>query len=246
MALDSKQIQGFDDDLATLDRRLRAMPAPSDEESGRFCDTMLVLVNAAKDNYGKLRGALTKDDQVHMAWACRNLLEIAIFSKYVLLSPENAAEFAGDRLIDGLQIGVALRKLEEDARKARLSAPDGNHDGLQSQNDPFDADPIIEEFTKQLEDAGVSRRTPLRMNDLAKVVDLKDEYEAMNKLCSKLVHPTAWSLFTADVGSKRFSGASEIIFTCGALYASMVYGEFLPHLRKWGLHHRPQRAERLI
>ena len=49
--------------------------------------------------------------QVTLAWACRNLLEIAVFSKYVLLSEKNAMEFAADRLIDALEIGVTLKKL---------------------------------------------------------------------------------------------------------------------------------------
>lgn len=52
-----------------------------------------------------------------MAWACRNLLEIAIFSRFVLISPEKAKQFTDDRLIDGPEIAKGLRKLEEDARK---------------------------------------------------------------------------------------------------------------------------------
>jgi hypothetical protein len=201
---------------------------------------MLVLVNAAKENYAKLGTALTEDDQVQLSWACRNLLEIAIFSKYVLISAEKATEFADDRLIDALQIGIALKKLEQDARKTRQSLQTKNGDDGQPTPDvSTDADAIIEDYRKQLQEAGVSREKPLRVSDLAKTVGLNDEYEAINKLCSKLVHPTAWSLFTADVGSRRFPGASEILFMCGALYASMVYGDFLPHVKKWGLRHRP-------
>jgi len=208
------------------------MPAPVDEEGGRFCHTMLVLVDAAKDNYAKLREALAEDDQIRMAWACRNLLEIAIFSRYVLISPEKAKQFTDDRLIDDLEIGKALRKLEEDARKNRIASGAGDAlPGLDKPDGPFDADGIIQEFTKKMAEEGVSPRKPLRTSDLAKVVGLQDDYEAMNKVCSKLVHPMAWSLFTAEAGTKRFSGASEIFFMCGALYRSMIYGEFMPHVR---------------
>lgn len=239
MALDPEGIQKLDKQIAMCDAMLRAMPGPTDEEGGRFCHIMLVLVDAAQENYRKLREAFSADNQIGMAWACRNLLEIAIFSKYVLLSPENATEFADDRLIDALQIGIALRKLEQDARKARLSSLGGQKDEFQNEDDPYDADKVIEDFTRQLEIAGVSRRDPLHMSDLAKKVKMDDEYKAMNKVSSKLVHPTAWSLFTAEVGSKRFPGASEIIFMCGALYTSIVYEEFLPHVKKWGLRHMP-------
>lgn len=241
MALNPDEIQKLDEQIATCDATLRAMPGPTDEEGGRFCHIMLVLVDAAQENYRKLREAFSADNQIEMAWACRNLLEIAIFSKYVLISPEKATEFADDRLIDALQIGIALRKLEQDARKARLSSLGGKNDEFQNEDDPYDADKIIADFTRQLEIAGVSRRKPLRVLDLAKIVEMDDEYAAMNKVSSKLVHPTAWSLFTAEARSKHFPGASEIIFMCGALYTSIVYGEFLPHIRKWGLRHGPPR-----
>lgn len=239
MALDPEVIQKLDEQIATCDATLRSMPGPTDEERGRFCHIMLVLVDAAQENYRKLREALTTDNQIELAWACRNLLEIAIFSKYVLISSENATAFADDRLTDALEIGNALKKLEQDARKARLSSLCGKNDGLKNEDDPYDADKIIADFTRQLEIARVSRRKPLRVGDLAKIVELDDEYKAMNKVSSKLVHPTAWSLFTAEVGSKRFPGATEIIFMCGALYTSIVYGGFLPHIRKWGLRHGP-------
>jgi hypothetical protein len=240
MALDPEQIRYYDETLANVDHQLRAMPGPTDEESGRFCHIMLVLVDAARNNYNKLRTAFNQGDQIAMSWACRNLLEVAIFSKYVLISSEKATEFADDRLIDALQIGIALRKLEQDARNTRLAlGPAGEQNGPLNSGDPTDADSIIQDYTKQLEDARVSRRKPLRVGDLACIVGLKDEYEAVNKISSKLVHPTAWSLFTAGAGSRRFPGASEIFFMCGALYVSMAYDEFLPHVRKWGLRHRP-------
>ncbi|MFT4114221.1 DUF5677 domain-containing protein [Silvibacterium sp.] len=237
MELNSENIRKIEEAIAACDRELRAMPGPTDESSGKFCHIMLVLVDAAKKNYRKLREALEVDDQIEMAWACRNLLEIAIFSRYVLISPDNADAFADDRLIDGLEIGIALKKLEQDARTARLSSPGGKQAEFPNSDEPFDADQVITDFTNQLDIAGVTRRKPLSMADLAKTVGLGDEYKAVNKISSKLVHPTAWSLFTAEVGSKRFPGATEIIFMCGALYTLMVYSDFLSHIRQQGLHH---------
>jgi hypothetical protein len=110
------------------------------------------------------------------------------------------------------------------------------------QERPVGADEIIERYTKLLAHEQVSRRRPLKISELARSVGLGDVYEGMNKLCSKLVHPTAWSLFTAEVGSERFPEVTEIFLVYGALYYGMVLAEFLPHVRQWGLRHKPPSA----
>lgn len=176
-----------------------------------------------------------------MAWACRNLLEITVFSKYVLLSEQNAREFAADRLIDAVEIGTALKKLQ-DLINREIAAEGGAVAGQQMQETPVGADQIIDKYTKLLDQERVVRRVPLKMVRLARSVGLGDAYEGMNKLCSKLVHPTAWSLFTAEVGSERFPEVSEIFLVYGAFYYGMVLAEFLPHVRRWGLRHKPSAA----
>jgi hypothetical protein len=47
-----------------------------------------------------------------IAWASRNLLELTVFTKYVLKSGANARRFGDDRLIDGCELIVSLRDLE--------------------------------------------------------------------------------------------------------------------------------------
>jgi hypothetical protein len=50
----------------------------------------------------------------------------------------------------------------------------------------------------------------------------------MNKICSEFVHPTAWSLFTADIGSERFPEARGVFYGCGAQYFAAVFAEIAP------------------
>lgn len=240
MTITPQLIQLWDRSFAACESDLRAIPMPTEEVSGRFYHIMSVLTDAARSNYQLLRQAHHCDDQIMMAWACRNLLEITVFSKYVLLSEQNSSEFAADRLIDAVEIGSVLKKLQELINQ-EIAAEGGAVAGMQIEA-PAGADQIIDKYTKLLDQEQVSRRRPLKMAELARGVGLGDAYEGMNKLCSKLVHPTAWSLFTAEVGSERFPEVSEIFLVYGAWYYSMVLAEFLPHVRQWGLRHKPPTA----
>ena len=68
---------------------------PSDEESGRFFHVVSALSGAATSNYRALRKAYLEDDQTLVAWSCRNLLEIAIFTRFALSSRENRGRVCG-------------------------------------------------------------------------------------------------------------------------------------------------------
>ncbi len=241
MTITPQLIQAWELGFADCEKRLRAIPIPTDEASGTFYHIMSVLTGAAGSNYRELRKAQHLDDQIGMAWACRNLLEIAVYTKYVLLSETNATEFAVDRLIDAVEIGTALKKLQDLINK-EINTEGAPVAGMQIHESPVGADQIIDKYTRMLDQEKVLRRRPLKMPDLARSVGLIEEYEGMNKLCSKLVHPTAWSLFTAEVGSERFPEVSEIFLVYGAKYYTMVLAEFVPHVRQWGLRHKPPTA----
>lgn len=223
MSIEPDLVRKTDDAFRHFDAFTRSL-RPTDEETGRFFHVISALSSATKTNYATLRNAFERDEQTLMAWSCRNLLEIAIFTKFVLCSKVNADEFAADRLIDGLQIGTSLRKLELYLNpKLTISA----------------LDPVIERFAKQMSDEGVTRGTYRNAREIATQVGMLGEYEIINKVCSKFVHPTAWSLFTADMGAERFPEARDIFYGCGAQYFATVCAEIIPHIKKWGLRHRP-------
>jgi len=72
---------------------------------------------------------------------------------------------------------------------------------------------------------GVTRTQFLRIGYLAKQVGLKDEYENLNLVCSKFVHPTAWSLFAFDELPSKLPASGEILFAYGAKYLATVHGD---------------------
>jgi hypothetical protein len=224
MSIEPELMKKTDDAFRHFDAFTRSL-CPTDEETGRFYHIFSALSDATKINYGTLRKAVEDNEHTLMAWSCRNLLELAIFTKFALCSRRNADEFAADRLIDGLQIGTSLKKL------ALHLNPDLTASTF---------DTLIDRFAKQMSDEGITRTKYLSTRQLAEQVGMLEEYDTMNKLCSKFVHPTAWSLFTADIGSDRFPDARDVFYGCGAQYFATVFAEVTLHIKKWGLRHAPE------
>lgn len=96
-------------------------------------------------------------------------------------------------------------------------------------------DAVLDRFQKQLSDEGITRTRYLDLKELATQVGMRETYDIVNKVCSKFVHPTAWSLLTADAGSKRFPEAQYVFYECGAEYFETIIAEIIPHIRQWGL-----------
>src|SRR5579862_4840751 len=65
-----------------------------------------------------LRGLIVECEQLNlgykqsarlMAWACRNLMEISIYTEYALKSEENAHELIEDMLMDTLEVFTSFK-----------------------------------------------------------------------------------------------------------------------------------------
>jgi hypothetical protein len=69
-------------------------------------------VDAAIKKFTELRRGYVTGNLNLIAWASRNLLELMVFTKYVLKSEANARRFGDDRLVDGCELIIALRDLE--------------------------------------------------------------------------------------------------------------------------------------
>ncbi len=83
---------------------LDSLPVPTKAEDGPFYHVVTGISRTAIKNHSLLREARDTDDQEHLAWACRNLLELDVFMKCILISHEKLEEFASYRFIDGIQI----------------------------------------------------------------------------------------------------------------------------------------------
>jgi hypothetical protein len=223
MSIDSDKIARWDKMANELQSFMQAL-VPNTEEEGKFFHVVTAIAGDAIPNYWMLRDAYTKDQQARVAWACRNLLELAVFAEFVVESAANAKEFAEDRLIDGHQIALLLKNLEDceksDEAVSRVA-------------------PIVQKYVQQMKAEHITRTQFHRVETIVKG-DLKKEFSAINRLCSKFVHPTAWSLLIAHQGQDRFPEASEILFVFGTKYFMTVCAAFTPHIRQYGLRPKPQ------
>lgn len=198
-------------------------PEKVTEENGKFHQVVLALCTATESNYEKLRVSYDNADYVFLALTCRNLLEVVIFTHFVLQCKANADEFAADRLIDTADIASSLKNLVSK---------------LQPPGDTTDLDKAIRLCRKQIAEEGVNRDKYLRTSQLATKLNMRSEYDSINTLCSKFVHPTSWSLFNLAEVSTLFPIGRELLFSLGAKYMAMVYAEVRPHIEKYGLRHK--------
>lgn|SRR5665213_166601 len=165
MSIDPKQIARWDEMGNKLESFLKTR-IPATEEEGRFFHIVSAIAGDAIPNYWMLRDAYLKNQQLRVAWACRNLLELAVFSEFVIESANNAKEFAEDRLIDGYQIALLLRTLEDWEKD----------DGAVSY-----VSPIVEEYVQQLNAEHVTRTQFHKVESIAKG-ELKKEFSSINRL----------------------------------------------------------------
>ena len=187
---------------------------PVDEQNGWFFQIVFELMDATLTNYQQLRAGYNESNFPLLAWACRNLLELAIFTKYVLISEVNARRFADDRLIDGCDIITSLRTLELH---------------IDPQSDMTLLDDALARMQAQRAAEGVTAKRFLATGDLADTVGMKEDFTCMNRVCSKLVHPTAWSILAMNKGENCFSQSRQILFSAGVRYGCDLYLEIKAH-----------------
>jgi hypothetical protein len=77
-------VTGVDDSARSFTALINSFPIPTDEETGRFYHITTGLSRTALNNYSLLRRAFDDDAQDYLAWACRSLLEVAVFMHCVL------------------------------------------------------------------------------------------------------------------------------------------------------------------
>jgi hypothetical protein len=180
---------------------------PVDEPNGYFCQIVTELIDASLTNYRQMRVAHVDNNYPLLAWACRNLLELTVFMKYVLISEANARRFGDDRLIDGVELFTALKELEMHYDPATPTIP---------------LDNAIAQMRAQMAAENVTESGHLAVSRLADQVGMAQEFKTMNRVSSKLVHPTAWSVLAVNAETNSFPGAKDILFLWGVGFMAQM------------------------
>lgn len=199
-------------------RSLRVELARSDTEARWYRDLLLCLVNSTLREHLNLKIGYQRSTAV-LSLACRNLLELNILAKYISLSEENAKRFVGDRIIDGIELFESFEAW---------------YAYVDPQRQQLELDQILTRLRAQKATAGVTAKKCLRANELAKSVGMEAEFRHMNKLCSKFVHPTAWSVLNA-LDERELRSMRSKLLTCGVTYGLQVCTTFRNHLNSFGV-----------
>lgn len=210
-------------DADTLAQKLLAVGnslKPVDDANYYFFEIVRELVDAAIKNFNELRRGYVTGNLNLIAWASRNLLELTVFTKYVLKSGANARRFGDDRLVDGCELIIALRDLER-------------------YHDPSAPTPGLDDALKRMEDEKVAENVNatrhLETIALAREVGLEQEFRSMNRVSSKLVHPTAWSTLAENAGRSSYPEAKDLLFAAGIVYISQIYTEVRDYYNARGM-----------
>ena len=187
-------------------------------QEGELQMTLVRLMNALITEYQKLKAGFTKNTGM-LAWACRNILELNIFIQYVLLSKLHLQRFLGDRLIDGIDIFESFKAWQ------RSYEP-----GAQTSS----IDATLRWARMQKDAEGRAEAKPLRMFPLSREVGLELEYTHLNKVCSKLIHPTAWSLLAMN-DEGEYALFRPILLYSAVRHGAQALEKIKIHFEKFGV-----------
>jgi hypothetical protein len=213
--------------------------APSKAEW--FASLVVCLLNKMIDELESLRAGVQDASASRIAWASRNILELTIHVKFVLLDASHAKEYVNDMWIDGIQIfesylswaPVLTNKLNNELKNAGLpESPPPSMSALEE---------TIARFKTLKTEAGVTKSTYLHSQQMANEVGMSEEYKHLNKIASKLVHPTAYSVLASPVGVEveAIEGMCAMLSDSGVGFAAEAVVFIDGHVAEFGLEPRP-------
>jgi hypothetical protein len=140
------------------------------------------FLNSLIRNVRELESAIADKQLPRIAWASRNLLELAVWAQYCNSSSERAERFCVDIARDFLGLSKALKGCYLgqylDFRDLDQFAVELKNLAKQELGTEIDED--YERVSKAAKDVGCAR------------------FPVVNKLCSKFAHPTAWLVNVQD------------------------------------------------
>ena len=152
-----------------------------------FRNLVMGLVHSLVTQHQYLTNGYKRNSPSLLAWACRNLLELDVITRHCLRSPKNSRDFLDDMWIDAIEFLKSSREW------------------LQQYTEPGGQTPAPDEFIARYEakkkEQGITRERHLEVRELAKAVGMEVEYQTMNRMTSKLVHQTSFSLLAFEKGS---------------------------------------------
>ncbi len=159
-------------------------------------DVRQKLKEAVQENLAELQRANEEQSLSTVAWRARNLLELDIWTVYCNISEENAKRF----LLDSTRDAADMLNIR---------------DGLLSKSASFMA--TRRELIEQAEEDGIEiEKSFMRTSKAAEVIGNKELFSTVNKVLSKLAHPTAMNVMgydkaAGDILRKQFVDMGQLM-----------------------------------
>ncbi|MGD0733127.1 MAG: hypothetical protein ABR956_17825 [Terracidiphilus sp.] len=179
--------------------------APASNESW----LLISLLKSARRAYHHLRNGW-QCDSTYTAWACRNLLELRVFAKYIAASPENRKRFVCDLIVDSEEKSEALKNLAFRVTPELSLNYDDPHPGI---------------HRAMRDDLSFQGGKYLSATQLAPQLGLEADFRFTHKMCSKLVHPTAQSILSIDLEDQN---ERDVHLLYGCNYLTEVVNDIIP------------------
>ncbi|HUZ96428.1 MAG TPA: hypothetical protein VMU57_16105 [Edaphobacter sp.] len=96
-------------------------------------------------------------------------------------------------------------------------------------------DDALDQLQRQMTVENVTASKHLEVRKLAEIVGLKEDYASVNRVCSKLVHPTSWSVLAMNKGTNSFPDARDLLFLYGVGYLAQITIATREHNTKQGM-----------
>jgi hypothetical protein len=170
--------------IAILDSWVRSMEALPDSPKTMYGKWVaLSLMKSSRRAYYHMCRSWRRDT-THIAWGCRNLVELSVFAKYVAQSPANLMRFVEDAGVDESHTATALLKLVENTPTS-----EAGEKAKQA---------LLANVAVMRSASSFQGKQYLQVMNIARELGFEDKLFAVHKLCSKLIHPTAQSILQVD------------------------------------------------
>jgi hypothetical protein len=233
------------EDVAALSQRLAETSV--DPEDEWFRNLLLGILNSSLADYASVQSGVYQ-----AAWGKRNLMELRVITRHVLASQENAIEFKHHLAHDAWKFYDSLSKLQvivynqlgthlaEEARKAGpmqafWQQALEQHGDRGPQNQHLDSE--AEAYRRLLNELGLQsahfKRTKEMASDQGTAV--KEELDAVNTICSKILHRTALSI-ASETTEGALAELGLLLSNSGFSDVLLIYNSVNQHVQQHGIH----------
>jgi hypothetical protein len=168
----------FPERAAALSRRVSALNAGKQVLEKWREEQLLKFIQVLKVNAEELERAHTEQKAATLAWIARNVLELDVWIDYCNLSDSHAKRFMDDSVRDMVGFFATLASLSQESQKSDLI-----HAATLAQD-------VVGKVAQHL--IGSIDEKFLRVDKAAGELGRRDIFLGLNKVYSKLAHPTAW------------------------------------------------------